>query len=79
MKGIILAGGSITRLLAQGVPAIHYPIAPHQQQAYAKELGGLSLPLTAAIHHEVVSLPMSAVMTETRVSAVVAAVEIYRA
>jgi dTDP-4-amino-4,6-dideoxygalactose transaminase len=68
------------RLLDYGVhTAIHYPIAPHQQQAYAKELGGLSLPLTEAIHREVVSLPMSPVMTDTQVSAVVAAVEAYRA
>ena len=68
------------RLLDQGVhTAIHYPIAPHQQQAYAKELGGFSLPLTEAIHREVVSLPMSPVLTEAQVAAVVAAVDAYRA
>jgi len=68
------------RLLDQGVhTAIHYPIAPHQQQAYAKELGHLQLPLTEAMHREVVSLPMSPVMTDTQVSVVVAAVEAYRA
>jgi len=68
------------RLLNQGVnTAIHYPIAPHQQQAYVKELGGLSLSLTEAIHREVVSLPMSPVMTETQVASVVAAVDAYRA
>ena len=68
------------RLLDQGVhTAIHYPIAPHQQQAYAKQLRGFSLPLTEAIHREVVSLPMSPVMTETQVAAVVAAVAAYRA
>jgi len=60
------------RLLNQGVnTAIHYPIAPHQQAAYAKELGGLSLPLTEAIHREVVSLPMSPVMTDEQVGSVV--------
>ena len=47
------------RLLDQGVhTAIHYPIAPHQQAAYAKELRHLSFPLTEAIHREVVSLPI---------------------
>ena len=67
-------------LLAQGVhTAIHYPIAPHQQQAYAKELGHLRLPLTEALHREVVSLPVSPVMTDEQVSVVVAAVEAYRA
>jgi dTDP-4-amino-4,6-dideoxygalactose transaminase len=39
----------------------------------------LSLPLTEAIHREVVSLPMSPVMTETQVASVVAAVDAYRA
>ena len=68
------------RLLDQGVhTAIHYPIPPHKQAAYAKELGHLSFPLTEAIHREVVSLPMSPVMTDTQVSVVVAAVEAYRA
>jgi dTDP-4-amino-4,6-dideoxygalactose transaminase len=62
------------RLLDQGVhTAIHYPIAPHQQQAYAKELGHLKLPLTEAIHCEVVSLPVSPVMTDEQVAAVIAA------
>jgi dTDP-4-amino-4,6-dideoxygalactose transaminase len=66
------------RLLDRGVhTAIHYPIAPHHQKAYAKELGGWSLPLTEAIHREVVSLPMSPVMTDAQVTAVVAAVEAY--
>ena len=56
------------RLLAQGVhTAIHYPIAPHHQQAYAKELGHLKLPLTEALHREVVSLPISPVMTDEQV------------
>ena len=60
------------RLLDQGVhTAIHYPIAPHQQQAYAKELVHLKLPLTEAIHREVVSLPMSPVMTDKQVGYVV--------
>jgi dTDP-4-amino-4,6-dideoxygalactose transaminase len=52
--------------------AIHYPIAPHQQQAYAKELGHLKLPLTEALHREVVSLPISPVMTDAEVDYVVA-------
>lgn len=60
------------RLLDHGVhTSIHYPIAPHHQQAYAKELGHLKLPLTEALHREVLSLPISPVMTEEQVAHVV--------
>jgi dTDP-4-amino-4,6-dideoxygalactose transaminase len=60
------------RLLDRGVQtAIHYPIAPHHQQAYAKELGHLQLPLSEALHREVVSLPISPVMMEEQVTHVV--------
>ena len=63
------------RLLERGVQtSIHYPIAPHQQLAYAKELGHLKLPLTEAIHREVVSLPISPVLTDAQVEHVIAAV-----
>ncbi|WP_201584126.1 DegT/DnrJ/EryC1/StrS family aminotransferase [Psychrobacter jeotgali] len=36
---------------------IHYPIPPHQQQAY-KEWNELSYPITEKIHEEVLSLPI---------------------
>jgi dTDP-4-amino-4,6-dideoxygalactose transaminase len=63
------------RLAEKGVQAaIHYPIPPHHQAAYAREIGHLSLPLTEAIHREVLSLPISPVMSEVQISAVVAAV-----
>jgi dTDP-4-amino-4,6-dideoxygalactose transaminase len=63
------------RLLDRGVhTAIHYPIPPHQQQAYAKELGHLQFPLSEALHREVVSLPISPVMTDEQVSQVIAVV-----
>lgn len=42
--------------------AIHYPIPPHKQKAY-KEWNKLSFPLTEQIHDEVLSLPLSPVMT----------------
>jgi dTDP-4-amino-4,6-dideoxygalactose transaminase len=41
---------------------IHYPVPPTQQVAY-EELAGLQLPLTEAIHREVISLPISNVMS----------------
>ncbi|PSL02681.1 DegT/DnrJ/EryC1/StrS family aminotransferase [Cecembia rubra] len=36
---------------------IHYPIPPHQQEAWA-EFEGLCLPITEKIHQEVLSLPL---------------------
>jgi len=52
---------------------IHYPIPPHKQMAY-EELSDLSLPLTEKIHKEVLSLPISPVMTADEISLVIDAV-----
>lgn len=41
---------------------IHYPIPPHKQNAYV-ELNNLSFPITERIHSEILSLPISPVMT----------------
>lgn len=41
---------------------IHYPIAPHKQNAY-KEWNDKNYPITEKIHKEVLSLPMSGVQT----------------
>lgn len=49
---------------------IHYPIPPHQQKALAS-WNALSFPITEKIHKEVLSLPMSPVMTEEEVSFVI--------
>lgn len=46
---------------------IHYPIPPHQQKAF-EQWNGLSLPVTEKIHREVLSLPISPVMTDEEVS-----------
>lgn len=43
---------------------IHYPIPPHRQQCYNKELGHLDLPITERIHATELSLPMSQAMTD---------------
>jgi len=57
----------------QGVgTVIHYPIPPHRQPAY-KEWAGLSFPISERIHAEELSLPMSPVMTEEEITAVVTA------
>lgn len=49
---------------------IHYPIPPHQQQAYA-EWNVQSHPITERIHREVLSLPISPVMTDAQAAAVI--------
>jgi dTDP-4-amino-4,6-dideoxygalactose transaminase len=51
-----LAGNNVQTL-------IHYPIPPHKQLAY-KEYNTLSFPITETIHDEVLSLPISQVMTD---------------
>ena len=51
---------------------IHYPIPPHQQQAY-RDYQHLSLPITEAIHKEVVSLPIGPTMDMADVTKVIAA------
>ncbi|REF25609.1 dTDP-4-amino-4,6-dideoxygalactose transaminase [Xenorhabdus cabanillasii] len=42
---------------------IHYPIPPHKQQAYS-ELNHLHYPITEQIHEDVLSLPISPILTE---------------
>ncbi len=61
----------------QGVQTlIHYPVPPHKQQAYAS-YNSLSLPLTETIHREVLSLPISPVMTQEEISTVIGAVNAF--
>lgn len=65
-------------LSEQGVQTlIHYPIPPHKQEAY-KEWNELSYPITEQIHQEVVSLPISPVMTKEEVDFVIQKVNEYR-
>jgi dTDP-4-amino-4,6-dideoxygalactose transaminase len=49
---------------------IHYPIPPHKQGAYA-EWNDRSYPVTERIHKEVLSLPMSPLMTDAEAYQVV--------
>ncbi len=51
---------------------IHYPIPPHKQNAY-RNWGTYSYPLTEQIHNEVLSLPISPVMTNDEIRIVVEA------
>ena len=52
---------------------IHYPIPPHKQKAY-KEMNNLSFPISEKMHSEVLSIPISSVMTTNEVSKVIEAV-----
>ena len=54
---------------------VHYPVAPHLQPAY-RELGWTqgSLPLTEALHEQVLSLPIGPHLTDEQVDAVIAGV-----
>lgn len=49
---------------------IHYPIPPHKQLAY-KEWNHINFPITEQIHNEVLSLPISPVMTQNEVNLVI--------
>ena len=55
---------------------IHYPIPPHQQNALAA-WNALSFPITEAIHREVLSLPISPIMTDEQVDRVIAVLNAY--
>ena len=55
---------------------IHYPIPPHQQKAY-KAYNLLRFPITEKIHKEVLSLPISGVMTMKEVEKVVSVINNY--
>lgn len=49
---------------------IHYPIAPHKQQAY-KEWNNLNYPISEKIHNEVVSLPISPTLSNDEAKRIV--------
>ena len=49
---------------------IHYPIPPHKQEAL-RELSNQSFPVCEQIHREVLSIPISPVLTEAEVTTVI--------
>ena len=56
---------------------IHYPVPPHNQKALSPETSGwnhLSFPITEKIHNEVLSLPISPVLTDDEVGFIIAIV-----
>jgi len=64
-------------LLRNGIETvIHYPIPPHKQMAFP-EWNNLSFPITEKIHDEVLSLPISPIMTDDEVSIVISILNKY--
>ena len=55
---------------------IHYPVPPHKQKAY-KEWNCLSYPITEQIHNEVLSFPISPVLTIDETKLIVRAIANY--
>ncbi len=65
----------ITHLKESGIETgIHYPTPPHKQGAY-KHMSHLSLPISEAIHREVVSLPIGPHITAGQAEYVVNAIK----
>ncbi|MFD2552450.1 DegT/DnrJ/EryC1/StrS family aminotransferase [Bizionia sediminis] len=56
---------------------IHYPIAPHKQDAL-KSYAHVHLPITEMLHTQVVSLPISPVLTQAEVTKVISLVNNYK-
>ena len=78
-KGVVSTRDRLHDYLAeQGIgTVIHYPIAPHKQECYAKEawnIPQLSLPITEYLADAELSLPISPCMTEEQAEYVVARV-----
>jgi len=65
-------------LESQGIQTlIHYPIPPHQQQAY-EEWSHLSYPISEQIHDQVVSLPIGPTITKQQVDKVINAINLFQ-
>lgn len=64
-------------LLENGIQTmIHYPIPPHKQKAFSS-WNNLSFPITEKIHHEILSLPISPVMSIDEVDFVISILNKY--
>lgn len=64
------------KLSGKGISTlIHYPIAPHLQKAYKDlDITKGDLPISEKIHSEVLSLPISPVMTDSEINEVIKSV-----
>lgn len=56
---------------------IHYPIPPHKQECY-KEMNNLCFPITEKIHEEILSIPISPVLTGEEAAIIVEVLNEYK-
>ena len=64
-------------LLENGIQTIiHYPIPPHKQHAY-KEMNDMNFAISEQIHKEIISLPLSPIMTDESVMKVCQVINAY--
>lgn len=64
-------------MLSKGIGTdIHYPIPPHQQNAFT-EWNRVSLPITEKIHKEVVSIPLNPSLTENEITYIIETINIF--
>ncbi len=64
-------------LITNGIETIiHYPIPPHKQKAL-QDYNYLSLPITEKIHEEVLSLPISSVLTDEEITHIISTLNTY--
>lgn len=60
-------------LMGKGIQTLmHYPIPPHKQKAFS-EWNELRFPITERIHREILSLPISPLLTEAQVNRIIKA------
>ncbi|HFT1687584.1 TPA: DegT/DnrJ/EryC1/StrS family aminotransferase [Providencia stuartii] len=65
-------------LIEQGVQTlIHYPTPPHKQNAY-KNFNKISLPITEAIHEEVISIPLFPTLENKDIKTIIRAINDFR-
>ena len=76
---VVLGYDTLEQYLAdKGIQTIiHYPTPPHKQLAYA-EWNECSYPITEKIHREIISLPISPVMTQEEAEYVAAVVNAWK-
>ena len=68
----------VNYLTENGVQSlIHYPIPPHKQGAY-KEWQGKSFPISERIHEQVLSIPISPVMTKYEIETVINLINLFK-
>lgn len=68
----------VTYLTEKGIQTlVHYPIPPHMQQAYSGMFIG-EYPITESIHKNILSLPLSPVISSQEIESVISALNNYK-